>query len=453
MPHLNPSIDPVSIPSKVNSRRTFLATTAAGIGYWFAGTAPRVCHGTTRADTLRIAVIGLGPQGNGHLKRYLALPNVEIAYLCDVDQGRLGAASKVADKAKTVTDLRRVLDDPSVDAVSIATPDHWHAPAAILACAAGKHVYVEKPCSHNFQEGRWLVEAARRHGRVVQHGTQTRSSQSTANAIQLLREGIIGDVFVAKAWNVQRRNNIGKEKPSDPPAGFDYDLWLGPAPHVPFQKNRHHYNWHWWYDFGTGDMGNDGVHELDYARWGLGVTGFPHRIFSIGGKFYFDDDQQFPDTQMAVFEYEGSGKFGSKRQLIFEMRLWSKNYPFNADSGVEFYGTQGRMLLSKRGKLEIYGDDNKSMPVPKPKNPVQLITESHQEDFLNCIRTGGVPQADIELGLHSAALCHFGNMATRLGRQLNFNTMLQKIDNDVEANQLLGRTYRENHWSVPKSTT
>ncbi len=316
------------------SRRSLLVGSASmAAGYWIAGASPRIVSGNSRADTVRVAIIGVGPQGLGHVRKYVDLPNVEVVSICDVDEARLAAALKIAPKAKGVADMRTLFDDPSIDAVSIATPDHWHAPAAILACEAGKHVYVEKPCCHNFHEGRLLIQAAKKHRRVVQHGTQQRSNMMTANAIQMLREGIIGDVLVAKAWNVQRRNNIGREKPSSPPPNFDYDLWIGPAPMVPFQKNRHHYSWHWWYDFGTGDLGNDGVHELDYARWGLGVTQLPNRVFAVGGKYYFDDDQQFPDTQMAVFEFDGDGTFGSKRQLIFEMRLWSKNYPFNADSG------------------------------------------------------------------------------------------------------------------------
>ena len=239
--------------------------------------------------------------------------------------------------------------------VVVATPDHWHAPAAILACEAGKHVYVEKPQSHNLRESRLLLDAAQRNKVVVQHGTQSRSDPLVAGAVQMLREGVIGDVLVAKAWNVQQRGNIGHEQPSDPPAGLDYDMWVGPAEFVPFQKNRFHYQWHWWHNFGTGDIGNDGTHEIDYARWGLGVSGLPTTVTALGGKYFFDDDQEFPDTASCAFEWPGDGQAGSRRQLIFEMRLWSTNYPFNCDSGAEFYGTAGRMLLSKRGKVEVYG--------------------------------------------------------------------------------------------------
>ena len=276
-------------------RRGFVATTAA----------------TTLALTNRpllaanekvvIGIIGLGGQGRGHLVSYLGIPNVEVGYVCDVDELRLAEAIKTAPSAKAVSDLRKILDDKSVDAVSIATPDHWHTPAALLALAAGKHVYVEKPCSHNVREGRWLVEAVVRTGKLVQHGTQSRSTPFIQAAMKLLKDGVIGDVKISRAWNVQFRPPIGKEMPSDPPSGFDYDAWTGAAPKLPFQKNRHHYTWHWWHNFGTGDAGNDGVHEIDIARWGLGVETHPSQIAAIGGKYVHNDDQQFPDTMTAAF--------------------------------------------------------------------------------------------------------------------------------------------------------
>jgi predicted dehydrogenase len=280
------------------SRRTFLMTSALGAS---AGLLPRPALGSAN-DKIVVAVIGLGGQGMAHLSAWKSLPNVEVKYVCDVDDAHLAKAAKAGGDAKPVADLRRILDDKSVDAVSIATPDHWHTPAALLALASGKHVYVEKPCSHNVKEGRLLVDAAKRAGKVVQHGTQTRSSPFIQAAIRLLREGVIGDVVVAKAWDVQYRGPIGKAKPGEPPKWFDYEAWVGPAPMVPFQSNRHHYTWHWWRNFGTGDAGNDGVHEMDIARWGLGVETQPSTVAAIGGKYVHDDDQEFPDTMTAVFE-------------------------------------------------------------------------------------------------------------------------------------------------------
>ena len=267
----------------------------------------------------------------------------------------------------------------------------------------------------------------------------------------MLREGIIGEVLSAKAWNIQKRDNIGHAQPSTPPKGFDYDTWIGPAAMVPFQKNRHHYNWHWWHDFGTGDMGNDGVHDLDYAVWGLGVETHPSRIVSLGGKYFHDDDQQFPDTQTAVFEFDGDGSFGSKRQLVFEMRLWDTNYPFNVDSGAEYYGTEGKMFYSKRGKLQVWDRRNRRIDKPKPKNEIPLKIANHVEDFIDAIRTARRPNADIEIGFRSAALCHLANIANRLGRMVNFDPSAETVIGDEEARAMLTRKYREGgHWAVPE---
>lgn len=427
------------------NRRTVLKASLAGCGSMFFSSRPA----RAATDKLRVAVIGTGGQGSGHVQRFKQLDHVELAFVCDVDVERREKAAQ-ASGATPMGDMRRIFDDDSIDAVSIATPDHWHAPAAILACEAGKHVYVEKPCCHNFREGEMLVAAARKHRRVVQHGTQQRSRRFTADAIQIIKEGAIGEVLVAKAWNVQRRRDIGKESPSDPPSGFDYDMWLGPAPYVPFQSNRHHYNWHWWYPFGTGDLGNDGVHDLDYARWGLGVDTLPRRILGLGGKYYFDDDQQFPDTQTVAFEYD-AGEGSQPKQLVFEMRLWSRNYPYNADSGAEFYGTKGKMMLSKRGKLELYDDANRRIPDPKPKTPASLKIDDHYRDFVDAIRTERLPNADIETGFQSAALCNLGNLATRLRRTIELDHETMTIKHDKEANTMLGRAYREGgHWAVPQ---
>ena len=435
-----------------SSRRDFLSTTAAGAaGVAFAGAHAVQAAGAN--NKIVVGLIGCGGRGPGVAQGFTGLSGVEVAAVCDPDAARLAeAAQKFKIKPeRAVGDFRRILDDKSIDAVIVATPDHWHAPASILACDAGKHVYVEKPCAHNFREGQLLVQAARRNDRVVQHGTQQRSSRATAGAIQMLREGIIGEVLSAKAWNIQKRDNIGHAQPSTPPKGFDYDTWIGPAAMVPFQKNRHHYNWHWWHDFGTGDMGNDGVHDLDYAVWGLGVETHPSRIVSLGGKYFHDDDQQFPDTQTAVFEFDGDGSFGSKRQLVFEMRLWDTNYPFNVDSGAEYYGTEGKMFYSKRGKLQVWDRRNRRIDKPKPKNEIPLKIANHVEDFIDAIRTARRPNADIEIGFRSAALCHLANIANRLGRMVNFDPSAETVIGDEEARAMLTRKYREGgHWAVPE---
>ncbi len=435
-----------------SSRREFLQrTSAATAAIALAGVPAARAKGVQ--DKVKVGLIGCGGRGPGVARGFTGLDGVEIAYVCDPDSERLAKAAETfgVKSSRAVGDLRRILDDKSVDAVIVATPDHWHAPASIMACDAGKHVYVEKPCAHNFREGQLLLQAARRNNRVVQHGTQQRSSRQTATAIQMLREGIIGKVLAAKAWNVQRRANIGHAQPGEPPAGFDYDTWIGPAPMVPFQSNRHHYTWHWWYDFGTGDMGNDGVHDLDYALWGLGVDTLPSRIASLGGKYYHDDDQQFPDTQTAIFEFDGDGSFGSRKQLTFEMRLWDTNHPFNVDSGAEYYGTAGKMFYSKRGKLMVW-NEKKELIIKKPqlRDDIPLKVDNHAADFVDAIRTDRRPNADIEIGFRSTALCHLANIANRLGRTLQFDPQAEAILNDERAQAMLSRTYREGgHWSVP----
>ena len=265
----------------------------------------------------------------------------------------------------------------------------------------------------------------------------------------MLRDGIIGDVLVCKAWNIQRRRNIGHAQPSDPPAHVDYDTWIGPAEQVPFQPNRFHYDWHWWHNFGTGDIGNDGTHEIDIARWGLSAQGLPSTASAIGGKFYFDDDQQFPDTATCVFQWSGDGTVGTKKQLIFEMRIWSKNLPHNCDTGIEFYGSKGMLFVSKRGKLGVWDDSNKPIDVD-PAGRAPDLPKNHQIDFLASIKQQRPPAADIAIGHDSCSLVHLANISLRVGRSLTIDADNQSIQGDPEAETMLGRSYRaDGHWSVP----
>ena len=262
-------------------------------------------------------------------------------------------------------------------------------------------------------------------------------------AVQLLRDGIIGDVLVAKAWNIQRRRTIGKQKPSDVPVELDYDLWTGPVPMLPYQENRVD-GWHWWYHYGSGDMGNDGIHDLEYARWGLGVETHPSHIAATGGKYFFDDDQEFPDTQHVSFEFnEGASP---TKTLNYEQRLWSTNYPHNTDSGAEFYGTKGQMYLSRRGKIQVLGERNRKLDIDVDRQ--EQDTDAHVADFISAVRNDRRPNADIELGHMTATLCHLGNIATRLRTSLRFDPQAEQIVNNPQANQLVARKYRE-HWAAP----
>ncbi|MCA9119149.1 MAG: Gfo/Idh/MocA family oxidoreductase [Planctomycetaceae bacterium] len=430
-----------------DDRRAFLKATTLGVATATAVSAITTKRAVGANQKLRLALIGCGGRGSSVARDFAALPGVEFAYVCDPDSGRAAdAVRKFSNQPKPLGDFRIALDDKSIDAVIVATPDHWHTPASILAAEAGKHVYVEKPCSHNVREGRLLVEAARRNKAHIQHGTQSRSHDIVLQAMRLLREGAIGEVLVAKAWNVQRRGEIGHAEPTAPPLGFDYDAWVGPAPMVPFQSNRHHYTWHWWYNFGTGDMGNDGVHELDIARWGLGVDTHPSRVAAIGGKFAFDDDQQFPDTQYACFDYPGNGAKGSRRQLVFEMRLWSRYGLEGIDNGNAFYGTDGWLLLSKRGVLKVFDERNQ----PKVISIERPVVTGHFQNFVDTIRGDDQLRAEIEVGHLSATLCHLGNIAARVGRGFEFDPASERVVSDDEASLLLGRQYREGHWAVPK---
>lgn len=426
-------------------RRSFLQASTGAVAMTLAGW-PRPAWAS---DRVVLAVLGTGGMGRGHLDQLKSLTETgaaEIRYVCDADEKRLEQAAAIVPGTTMSDDPRRVLDDQQVDAVLIATPDHWHTPLALLALEAGKHVYVEKPCSHNVREGRLLVQASERFKRIVQHGTQSRSAPYLQQVVQAIREGVIGDVVVAKAWNIQIRRPIGRVQPSEPPAGFDYDLWLGPAPIVPFQSNRHHYTWHWWYDFGTGDAGNDGVHELDIARWGLGVDSHPNRVTSVGGKYVYDDDQQFPDTMTTVFEYTRKGE--RPKQLIFELRLWTRNAPYGMDNANEFLGTKGRIVLTKRGRVDAVDAEGRKLDLVL-KDVGKVAHGPHHANFLAAIRG----ETSIATGAReshlSAALPHLANLGCRIGRGFDFDPVNESIPGDSAAHELLGRKYREGHWATP----
>jgi len=428
------------------NRRQFLgssAKNAAGVAAGMVGLAAGAslkAASTVRApsERVRVATIGVRNQGKTLTAHLAGLPDVDIVALCDVDESLRPAATSAATDAhgkspRWESDFRRILDDQTIDAVVIATPDHWHAPMTILACQAGKDVYVEKPVSHNVREGQQMVAAARRSGRVVQSGLQQRSGTHFQSAVDFVRSGKLGAVHLAKAWTVHRRKPIGRKRDSVPPNGVDYDLWLGPAPLRAFNANRFHYNWHWFWDYGTGELGNWGTHMLDVARWGLGV-GLPTRISASGGRFHFDDDQETPDTLVVQYAYP-------RATIVWEHRLWSTHGVEGRSAAAAFYGEAGTLVVD-RGGWKVY-DLAETIASDSSEQPI-----AHLRNFVDCIKSRSRPAADIETGHVSSALCHLGNIAYRVGREVTFYPEAATFGTDREASLLLSREYRS-QWDLP----
>ncbi len=406
------------------------------------------------SDKVNLAVIGIRGQGRHLAGSFAKLPDVNIVHLCDVDERVYANCAKAVEAgsgrpaAKLVKDLRRVLDDKGVDAVAIATPDHWHAPATILACAAGKDVYVEKPPSHNVREGRAMIQAARKHQRIVTVGTHSRSRPSTLKAIDYVRSGKIGRVLMAKAWDVQLRDDIGHKNDSPTPPEVDYDTWTGPALMMPFNENRFHYKWHWHWNYGTGDIGNDGAHQIDIARWALGVD-YPRAVAGSARKIFFDDDQVTPDTMNMTFDY-------ADRQIVWEMRIWNPYGMEGQENGVAIYGSNGSVQIGRwpnAQKQRAWGFrvyDVKGQLAHEEYDPAGDADSSHHHrNFIACVKSRQKPNAEIETLHATNTLLHLGNIVARTGRNLKYDAATETIPGDSAANQLLGRQYRQ-HWATPK---
>lgn len=389
-----------------------------------------------RTEVVRHAVIGTGGQGHSHLRSFGSFDDCHVVAICDLDPERRAHAVEEASKkaeARGYDDYREVLDDPTIHSVSIATPDHWHTPVALAALKAGKHVYVEKPCCHNVHEGMVLMEAAAKTGLCVQHGTQSRSGAGIREAMRFLHEGNLGKVRLAKAINHQLRGPIGRAPESEPPEGVNYDMWLGPAPVHPFTANRWHYNWHWFWDYGTGDIGNDGVHQIDIARWGLNV-GLPNAVTAPGGQLFYDDDHETPDTQLATYEYDDC-------YLVFEMRLWTDYKMDGHDNGVIFYGDKGIVEVGRQGCFVTFIGEE-----PKQIGGGQDLV-ANVRNFLDCVKANNPAElnAPISEGAISAMLSNLGNIATRVNRRIVFDADRVVCVGDEEATRLLSRTYREGY--------
>lgn len=407
-------------------RRHFLKTSAAVL------TAAAAAGAADRPnEKIVLAVMGVRGRGRDLTRGFSSFDDVEIGYVCDPDENVVPAAlealAKRQGKAPRVEkDVRRVLEDKDVTALVIAAPDHWHAPATVWACQAGKHVYVEKPASHNLIEGRRMVEAARKHNRVVQLGTQRRSGAHFRSAAEFVRSGKLGKVPFVRTCIAGDRKSIGHRPDGPVPAGVDYDLWLGPAPERPFNPNRFHYNWHWHWDYGTGELGNNGIHALDVARMVVGLDA-PLRVTAGGGKLFYDDDQQTPDTMVVSYDFP-------QTCLTWEHRIWSKTGFGGEPWAVVLYGEKGTLIFDKKGWHVENGVEasDASAEIEKP----------HLRNFLDCVKNGQRPNADIEEGHKSTRLCHLGNVAYRTGRAVRFDPATETLVGDAEANALLGRTYR-----------
>jgi predicted dehydrogenase len=382
-----------------------------------------------------LGVIGVNGRGSALADGFASIGGARVAYVCDVDERVIervasAVAGKQSQPPKRVTDLRRIFDDPAVDAVAIATPDHWHGPATIMACAAGKHVYVEKPASHNPREGELMVAAARKHKRVVQLGTQRRSSSGIIEAIERVQAGEIGRVHLSRGWYTAVRKPIGHGKPAEVPTGLDYALWQGPAPEREYRDNVVHYNWHWFWHWGTGELGNNGIHSLDLCRWGLGVD-FPRRVVAGGGKYFFDDDQETPDTHTVSFD------FGDK-MITWEGRNWQRRGFEDSTFGFAFYGDRGTLVCGGND-YKIYDPEDKQIARQTKGFGGH---DPHLKNFLECIRTGARPNADIDEGHKSTLLCHLGNIAYRTGQTVELDPAAGQVKNNPAAAALWSREYR-----------
>lgn len=414
------------------------------------------------SDTINVAVAGIRGRGgmyfggSGHIANFTKIKNSRVVAICDVDKNlypkTIDSIQKMGGiKPRTVEDFRDLLDNKDIDAVSIATPDYWHALQAIWACQAGKDVYVEKPISYTVEEGRKVVQAAVKYKRIVQVGTQSRSNRVVQKAIQLIHDGVIGEVYMGRGIVYGHRASIGKEENSPVPPGVNWDLYRGPAPMIPFNKNHFHYNWHWHWDTGTAEFGNNGVHVMDEVRWGMNINSHPKKIACCGGLYARESsDQEVPNLQVGTFEYE-NGKI-----MELEVRSLFTNSEEQSRDGCFFYGSKGWMYLDGDGYAVYLGTKNDKGPSLKnadldPVETDKAHIDPHFVNFLDCVKSRRSQDlnADSLTGHMSTAMMLLGNIAYRTGRKLTFDGNTEKFINDIEADALLTREYRR-PFTLPK---
>ncbi len=427
-------------------RRDFLGRAGTiGVAAMVSAAAPADGRAAA-ADRVRVAMMGVNGRGKALTSLFAAQPDVEIPYICEVDRNVAGPALEIVAQAQSQTpqlveDIRTVLDDPSVDALVVATPVHWHVPATLLACAAGKDVYVEKPLSHNVREGRLAVQAARRHQRIVQVGSQSRSRPITQRLVEFVRSGKLGDVLLAKVENTELRPDLGTLPDEPVPAGVNYDLWTGPVPQLPFNRNRFHRTYAWNWHYGAGELGDNGAHWLDICRWALDVD-YPLEVSGTGRRLRFTDDKQCPDTDHITFNF-------AQKMILWDERIWTPYGYQKSENTMIFYGTEGMVEHGRweggRYAFRVYDRRGEQVYEEQEPSPDEGIVP-HIRNFIDCIRTRAQPAADVEIGHVSATLCHLGNIVVRTGRNLRFDGAAESIAGDPEAAGLLTREYRE-HWS------
>ncbi|MBP3193972.1 Gfo/Idh/MocA family protein [Natronogracilivirga saccharolytica] len=430
----------------INRRKFIKMTGAAGVGLGLMGKTSAGMGSVSPNSKVTVAVMGTYSRGSALANGFAQHPNSDVAYICDVDEKAIKKGLDAVKEGgqdrepKGVKDFREALGDNSVDALVIATPIHWHTPASILALQAGKHVYVEKPCSHNIHEGELLVAAANKYGHVVQMGNQRRSWPLVREGIERLKEGIIGDVYFARCWYAQSRGSMGYGKVASVPNHLDYDLWQGPAPRRTYLDNLIHYNWHWRWHWGAGELLNNGVHFLDLARWGLGVD-YPIRVSSMGGRYHFNDDQETPDTQVVNYD------FAEGKTVSWEARSCNPRGIEGETTGVTFHGTEGTMHLGNNKYIVYDFDDNVVVDSEDDNGDIDFtgpgfdLDEDHITNFTECVQTGEKPVTDIRDANKSVHICHLGNIAYRKQRMLTIAPHNGRIVGDDDAMKLWRREY------------
>ncbi|MEZ4701532.1 MAG: Gfo/Idh/MocA family oxidoreductase [Rhodothermales bacterium] len=428
-------------------RRTFVKTAAAaGLGLGLTGPLQGLRRPASPNAKLVVAVMGVNGRGGALANSFALTPGAEVGFICDVDERAIAKAVKdVRERQdrepKGVKDFRTLLDGNDIDALVIAAPDHWHTPAALMALQAGKNVYVEKPCGQNPREGELLIAAQKKYGKVVQMGTQQRSAPESIEVIQAIREGLIGEARYAKCWYANTRGSIGKGKIAEVPSWLDYELWQGPAPRRPYQDNLIHYNWHWFWHWGTGEALNNGTHEVDVCRWALGVD-YPTRVTSSGGRYHFNDDWEFYDTQVMSFDFAGG------KSITWEGRSCNGMPFYDRGRGSTIHGTEGTVLLDREGYIvyDLAGKEIKRRMRKETTNALNTVgadglTDIHIRNFVDGVTDGKMLNTPIETGHKSVLLCHLGNVAQYTGMTLECDPTNGHVKNDTIMKQMWGREY------------